>query len=145
MHQIDFTDPKLEVKTTSLSLADQAIVEADAIGDIKASLLVRVVANADEVSVREIFQHTRSRAPIAATRQLAMYMMHVVIGRTLTEVGKFFGRDRTTVAYACARIEDMRDDEMFDLKIEHLEEQFFSLLHKNLELKAYKTGQAAND
>jgi chromosomal replication initiation ATPase DnaA len=30
------------------------------------------------------------------------------------DIGKAFGRDRTTVLYACQMIEDLRDDEDFD-------------------------------
>ena len=145
MQQIEFIRFESGVKSLPLSRADQAIIDADAIGDIRASLLVRVVATAEDVSVREIFQHTRSCAPIAATRQLAMYMMHVVIGRNLTEVGKFFGRDRTTVAYACARIEDLRDDEAFDYKIDQIEEKFFRLEQRKMNLHSHELGEPAND
>ncbi len=52
-----------------------------------------------------------------------MYLMHVTLGKSLKEVGECFGRDRTTVAYACAKIEDQRDDRAFDLYVTQLEEQ----------------------
>ena len=106
------------------SRAAMAMAKADQIGDIKASVLVRIIAKVSGVTPCEIFHHSRSRAPIAATRQLAMYMMHVVLGRNLTEVGKFFGRDRTTVSHACFRIEDMRDDLEFDEYINRIEQLF---------------------
>lgn len=61
--------------------------------------------------------------PIARARQLAMYLSHVVLGRTLSEIGEVFGRDRTTVSYACAVIEDMRDDPQFDDTVSGLERQ----------------------
>lgn len=48
------------------------------------------------------------------TRQIAMYVCHVVLGLTLTEVGRAFGRDRTTVSHACHVVEDRRDDSGFD-------------------------------
>jgi len=50
-----------------------------------------------------------------------MYLSHVVLGLTLTEVGQVFARDRTTVAYACSRVEDLRDDLAFDRSLELLE------------------------
>ena len=50
-----------------------------------------------------------------------MYLAHVVLGLTLTEVGQVFARDRTTVAYACGRVEDLRDDLAFDRSLELLE------------------------
>jgi chromosomal replication initiation ATPase DnaA len=43
-----------------------------------------------------------------------MYVTHVVMGLTMAEVGRGFGRDRTTVLHACHLIEDMRDDADFD-------------------------------
>lgn len=95
---------------------------ADEIGDREASVLVRVVARSHGYNVEEMFHHSRSRAPVAATRQLAMYLMHVVLGRSLTQVGRFFQRDRTTVSYACMRVEDLREDPQFDAEVSKLEQ-----------------------
>ncbi len=53
---------------------------------------------------------SRGRAPAAFARQTAMYLAHVTVGLSLAEVGRRFGRDRTTVAHACARVEDGRED-----------------------------------
>ena len=128
MSQIDYSTLDFEYAVEEGSRAHRAVQAADAIGDFRASVLVRVIAQAHEVSVFELFNHSRSRAPIATTRQIAMYMMHVVLGRNLTEVGRFFGRDRTTVAYACSRIEDMRDDAEIDQRIDDLESRFEGLL-----------------
>jgi chromosomal replication initiation ATPase DnaA len=50
-----------------------------------------------------------------------MYLCHVAVGRSLQAVGEVFGRDRTTVSYACALIEDMRDDRAFDAAVAALE------------------------
>jgi len=52
-----------------------------------------------------------------------MYLSHVMLGRTLAEVGEAFGRDRTTVSYACALMEDLRDDPRFDAEVADLEQQ----------------------
>ncbi len=121
MHQIDISAPRIAARTEKSSRAERAVATADRVGDFKASILARVIATAHELEISELFHHSRSRAPIAATRQLAMYMMHVVLGRSLTDVGKFYGRDRTTVAYACVRVEDMRDDLECDAQINDLE------------------------
>ncbi len=64
---------------------------------------------------------TRGRATVALARQAAMYLAHTVCGLSLTEVGRLFERDRTTVSHACALIEDQRDDEVFDQLLELLE------------------------
>lgn len=50
-----------------------------------------------------------------------MYLSHVILGRSLAEIGSAFGRDRTTVSYACALIEDMRDDPVFDEEVSRFE------------------------
>ena len=64
---------------------------------------------------------TRGRARVAMARQVAMYLAHVGYGLTLTEVGEMFGRDRTTVAHACRRIEDKREERAFDRAMDLLE------------------------
>ena len=51
-----------------------------------------------------------------------MYLAHVMLGRSLSEVGDAFGRDRTTVSYACALIEDLREDPEFDAFVTRLEQ-----------------------
>lgn len=82
-----------------------------------------------ELAVTQVFgvEHAalgggkRGLAHIAEARQVAMYLAHVACGLTLTDVGRLFGRDRTTVAHACAVVEDKRDDEDFDRALDLLE------------------------
>lgn len=50
-----------------------------------------------------------------------MYLAHVAKGISLTSIGAAFGRDRTTVSYACNLIEDLRDDTQFDAELDRLE------------------------
>ncbi|ODT30859.1 MAG: hypothetical protein BGN89_03855 [Alphaproteobacteria bacterium 64-6] len=64
---------------------------------------------------------TRGSSRVAFARQVAMYLAHVTFGLTLTTVGRAFGRDRTTVAHACALVEDARDNPDFDRTLELLE------------------------
>ncbi len=54
-------------------------------------------------------------------RHVSMYLAHVSCRMTLSDVGRLYARDRTTVAYACAVIEDRRDDPKFDSALELLE------------------------
>ena len=51
---------------------------------------------------------------ISSARQVAMYLAHVCCGLTLTQVGELYGRDRTTVAHGCLRVETWRDEPAFD-------------------------------
>jgi chromosomal replication initiation ATPase DnaA len=81
----------------------------------QAVLRVFMVASAD------LWSGTRGRPHAAFARQVAMYLAHVACGLTLTQVGHVFSRDRTTVAHACGRVEDLRDDPAFDRSLELLE------------------------
>jgi len=89
--------------------------------DMAATRLLNLIACDKRVPVRLLLHPSRCRASVAATRQLAMYLMHVSLGRSLSDVGRMFGRDRTTVSHACARIEDLRDLPRFDEDVTRLE------------------------
>jgi chromosomal replication initiation ATPase DnaA len=73
------------------------------------------------VTHAEFAASTRGRARAALARQIAMYLGHVVCGLSLTDAGRIFARDRTTVAHACAVVEDQRDDPRFDHMLDLLE------------------------
>jgi chromosomal replication initiation ATPase DnaA len=75
---------------------------------------------------------SRGRANVALARQAAMYLAHVGLSLTMTEVGILFQRDRTTVAHACAVIEDRRDDPHFDRALELLERAVNALRRSRL-------------
>lgn len=79
------------------------------------------VAAALAVPVTELRANTRRPAAVAFARQSAMYLAHVVFGLTLTDVGRAFGRDRTTASHACGRVENLRDDPDIDALLEALE------------------------
>lgn len=83
--------------------------------------LVDLVARMRGVPPLLLLHPRRCRAAVAEARQLAMYLMHVIHGRSYADVGAFFGRDRTTVSHACARIEDCRDEPGFDAEVAALE------------------------
>lgn len=69
----------------------------------------------------DLSKPSRGKAPVALARQVAMYIAHVTCGLSLTDVGLIFARDRTTVAHACAVVEDKRDDPIFDSALELME------------------------
>lgn len=73
-----------------------------------------IVSALFQVSGKVLRQPGRSTTSVSRVRQIGMYVAHVVLGLNMTEVGRGFGRDRTTVQHACHLIEDMRDDEEFD-------------------------------
>ncbi|MEP9369610.1 hypothetical protein [Xanthobacter sp. VNH20] len=64
---------------------------------------------------------TRGRAPVTLERHVALYVAHVTLGVPQGAVAVHFGRDRTSIAYACARMEQRRDAPEFDRALSALE------------------------
>ncbi|WP_111422413.1 helix-turn-helix domain-containing protein, partial [Rhodoplanes roseus] len=63
----------------------------------------------------------RRSAEIAFARQTAMYLAHVAVGASFSDVGRAFGRDRTTAAHACRTVEERRDDPRVEAVLVRLE------------------------
>jgi hypothetical protein len=84
-------------------------------------LIEAAIGNVFAVPCALLSSPSRGKAPVALARQAAMYLAHVSCGFSLTDVGHIFARDRTTVAHACAVIEDRRDDPVFDRALELME------------------------
>ena len=61
------------------------------------------------------------RFAVSHIQQIAMYVCHVVLQLTMTDIAAAFGMDRTTVGHACARVEDRRDDGAYDVLIGSIE------------------------
>lgn len=90
-------------------------------GDVTWRIVEHAVMKAFAVDAGEINGGSRGAARAAHARQVAMYLAHITGHYTLTEVGRMANRDRTTVAHACAVIEDERDDPLFDEALDYLE------------------------
>lgn len=89
--------------------------------DSGAARVLQLVATRRNVPTLLLLHPSRCGADVAAARQLAMYLMHVVLQQNYQDIGRFFGRDRTTVAHACAHIEDLRESAGFDAEVAELE------------------------
>jgi len=85
---------------------DEVVARCDAMIDLMAALF--------GVPSKELRRVGRTGNDISRLRQIAMYVAHVVLRLSMAEVGRGFGRDRTTVLYACHTVEDLRDDAEFD-------------------------------
>lgn len=85
------------------------------------SIIESTVAPAFAVPRTALWAGTRGAPPEAFARQVAMYLAHVGFGLNLTEVARLFARDRSTVAHACALVEDGRDAAPFDRALDLLE------------------------
>ncbi|MET3599218.1 helix-turn-helix domain-containing protein [Martelella mangrovi] len=68
------------------------------------------------------------RRSVSHFRQIAMYVCHVSLQLSLSEIGAAFGRDRTTVAYSCRVIEDRRDNREFDEFVASVERLAYSVV-----------------
>ena len=82
---------------------------------------LELITDEFDVSTSCILAAGRSRSHISLARHTAMYLCHVICSIPIIQVGKIFNRDRTTVAYACQKIEDMRDNVDFERFITRLE------------------------
>jgi len=78
------------------------------------------ISNVFGIDAERLWSCRRDVRDIAEARQVAMYLAHVCCRMSLTEVGAMFGRDRTTVAHACLKVEWRRDDPSFDRALDVL-------------------------
>jgi len=83
--------------------------------------VLRCVAAAFGLSMRAITTARRAQARAVFARQVGMYLLHVVFSLNPQLIGGLFGKDRSTVAHACQRVEDRRDDAAFDAFLHDLE------------------------
>ena len=90
-------------------------------GNVPREAIEQAVIQVFGIASKDLRRTTRGRAKVALARQVAMYLAHVGCGLSLTETGRLFERDRTTVAHACGVIEDRRDDPTFDRALDLLE------------------------
>ena len=77
--------------------------------DPLAHALVTRLARKHRVSLRDLTRAGRGSGNASHTRQIAMYLCHVLLRRTQEQLGELFNRDRKTVSYACAQIELLRE------------------------------------
>lgn len=102
---------------TALAEIMRAVPYRDAV----CTLCEKTVALAFGIPIASFHQRNRSSAEVALARQVAMYLAHTTFSLLLTEIGLHFRRDRTTVSYACAMVEDKRDEAEFDFLLMQLE------------------------
>ena len=103
-------------------LGEPRLVRKVALPGRRRSLGLRSVCNAVRMVSGEMLALTGPRAgserdrrfAVGHVQQIAMYVCHVALQLPMADIASGFGRDRTTVGHACARIEDRRDDRAFD-------------------------------
>jgi hypothetical protein len=80
-------------------------------------IIGHAVARAFRIDGHRLLQTSRGPERLALARQVAMYLARTTLQLTLHEAGRMFGRDRSTAAHGCARVEDLRDQPRFDRAI----------------------------
>ncbi len=85
---------------------------------LRVQLILAIVVKNFGIDKDALYGPSRGHAKVSLARQVAMYLAHVICSVDHTEIGRVFGRDRTTVRHACHSIEDRRDDPRFDHMIE---------------------------
>lgn len=107
----------------------------------RAGYVIDLVSLITGVPVADIRATDRRDARTSRARQLAMYLTYVAWQWPLYRIGAVFGRDRTTVGYACRRIEDLRDNRDVDATLDWLE-ACLQALPETLSLRAVRNGWA---
>lgn len=101
------------IRPVSPVRSEQIVEDCEGIIDVAAVMF--------NVNGRELRHPGRASSAVCRVRQIAMYVAHVALGYSMREVGDGFGRDRTTVLYACHQVEDLRDDAEFDAMVAAME------------------------
>jgi chromosomal replication initiation ATPase DnaA len=89
--------------------------------DQEAFELVVHIAASRGVRMQDLVQGSRGTGASSQARQLAMYLVHVLLGRPQDVVAALFGRERTTVCHTCRSIELRRDDPALEAEILRIE------------------------
>lgn len=80
----------------------------------QASLVLSFVHMAHGVRPSYLLGPSRGSRRLSEARQVFQYLSHVCFSQTYSELALTSRRDRTSVAHACHKIEDMRDDPNID-------------------------------
>jgi chromosomal replication initiator protein len=68
--------------------------------------IIEAVCRYYQLTKSDIIGSSRVKA-VAMARQIAMYLCREMTDLSLPKIGELFGRDHTTVMYACKKIADM--------------------------------------
>lgn len=83
----------------------------------------RLAAAAVQVPLDALLHERRLDRRGSSARALAMYLAHVGLGLSMSRVARGFGRHRSTVAYACRKIEERREVAGWDDRVALLEDE----------------------
>lgn len=108
----------LETKTAGAGAETASRGDGGGIGSVPVRVACRIVRQIVMemvfLSGDRVLRRRDSRRAACHVRQIAMYVCHVTLQISLSDIGLAFGRDRTTVGHACNVVEDRRDVAGFD-------------------------------
>lgn len=88
----------------------------------EAERILRAVQAEFGVTRAQLMASTRSSRDVAWARQVAVHLCHLAMPElSWSELGRLFGRDRTTVRHAHLKVADWRDLEDLDHRLEELQ------------------------
>lgn len=87
----------------------------------QAGLAIAAVALEFGVTEPDLINPQVATPHLRFTRQLAMYLTHIVYELNPSHIARIFLKDRSTVTHAVKVIEDCREDPVLDMKVIHLE------------------------
>lgn len=99
---------RLKKKEINMDLAIEALqdyITADSHKTLTLKYIADIVSDHFELTTQEIYSKNRS-AKIANARQITMYLCRKYLSMSLSDIGKSFGRDHSTVSHACDKIEE---------------------------------------
>lgn len=91
-------------------------------------LAAGLTAYALKIPAEMILSFEQREHRVARARQVTMYLSHVALGMSLARIAAAMGRDRSTIAHGCHRIEDFRDDPQIDAWLDELEDRLRSVV-----------------
>ncbi|HIE06293.1 MAG TPA: chromosomal replication initiator protein DnaA [bacterium (Candidatus Stahlbacteria)] len=88
---------------------------------ITKELILRKVSEHFNLSITDIKSQSRTQE-LALARQVAMFLMRLLLGISLKDIGNFFGgKDHSTVIHACEKIDKLRhSDHEFDQQVQSI-------------------------
>lgn len=104
---------RLKKKEINMDLVMEAVqdyISTDNHKTLTLPYIVDIVSDHFGLTSQEIYSKNRS-AKIANARQITMYLCRKYISMSLSDIGKGFGKDHSTVSHACDKIEeDLKND-----------------------------------
>ena len=98
--------------------AHNAYVERASLDELYSYAVMRLIyctiALAHQTQEQYLLGRTRGQATLSRSRQIGQYLIHVGFSISFTQISRLVNRDRTSIAYACEIIEDLRDDLKID-------------------------------